>query len=124
MNALTKLFGPRALATTVATSLLVGAALAQQSSYAVFAVSGQLCDPNPCPNGVTPHYPGSYTHVCCEQINNARYWWCCGYSDSCIHPMLTNANMLCETNLPDWLPCPNGDTNVVYNYVGLCSIAQ
>jgi hypothetical protein len=86
MNNLKKLFGPRALATTVASGLLVGSALAVvTTSYVVWAISG-FAQTGFCPStDQNWSYPPTYGKLCAANGPGGvgNYYWCCISGDRC-----------------------------------------
>lgn len=73
MNALKKLFSPRALAAVAGTAMLVSAATTLAAE--VWFSAWTWCGSQPCPGGTT------CTHTCFSR--DMRYYWCCGATDSC-----------------------------------------
>jgi hypothetical protein len=104
---LNRLFGPRALASTVATGLLVASALASGTSYVVWSVSG-YAQSGFCPTtNQSWSYPSAYTSLCSTIWNGGHYYWCCLSGDGCGTPHYPG-DPCGSLSYPNWIPCDYG----------------
>ena len=127
MNKLKRLFGPQALASTVAPALSV-TALASGGSFTSYYVLADSGAPGGCGTGTViqeQQIPANYFKYCTYyNPSSGRYFYCCDSNDWCNTTSQTNSlgfvdlagSYACGQPAPNWLPCihiNNGPDGIV-----------